>query len=75
MNAKERKQEEKELEQAVRTLRSAIRAIAHRKAQRYEQEFLFRVRDMISEEIKTDAEVKRSSASYLGKSVELRIIE
>jgi DNA-binding Xre family transcriptional regulator len=47
MNAKERKQEEKELEQAVGVLRSTLRSIAHRKARRYEQEFLCRVRDMI----------------------------
>lgn len=40
MNAKEKRQEEQELQKAV----SVLRSIANRKACRYEQEFLHRVR-------------------------------
>ncbi len=75
MNAKERKQEEKELESAVSTLRAALRSIAQRKARRYEQEFLLRVRDMIDREIGSQAEVNEYSAKYVGHKVEQAIIE
>lgn len=47
MTRKEKQQEEKELVQAVNVLRCTLREIAQRKARRYEQEFMLRVRDMI----------------------------
>lgn len=43
MNAKEKRQEQ-ELQKAVSVLRATLRSIANRKACRYEQEFLHRVR-------------------------------
>lgn len=64
MNQKEKKAEQQELAEAVRTLRAALRSIAHRKARRYEQEF--RVRDMIDQEIGDNAE-------YVAKEVEKEI--
>lgn len=75
MNAKERKQEEKELEQAVSVLRSTLRSIAHRKARRYEQEFLCRVRDMIDQEIGSQAEVNEYSADFIGCKVKTEIMK
>lgn len=69
MNQKEKKREQQELEQAVRVLRATLRSIAHRKARRYEQEFLLRVRDMIDEEIGDQAEVNQYSADYLAREV------
>lgn len=75
MNAKERKQEEKELEQAVSTLRAALRAIAHRKAQRYEHDFLLRVCDMIIQEIGSQAEANEYSADYIGRNVKTEILK
>ena len=44
MNTKEKRQEEQELQKAVSVLRATLRSIANRKACRYEQEFLHRVR-------------------------------
>lgn len=49
MNAKEKRHEEQELQKAVSVLRATLRSIADRKARRYEQEFLHRVRDMIDQ--------------------------
>ena len=69
MTQKEKRQEEKELEQAVKTLRATLRSIAHRKARRYEEEFLLRVRDMIDREISDQAEVSETIAGYLGREV------
>lgn len=69
MNQKERKREQQELEQAVRVLRATLRSIANRKACRYEQEFLHRVRDMIDQEIGDQAEVNQYSADYLAREV------
>lgn len=66
MNQKEKK---RELEQAVRVLRATLRSIAHRKARRYEQDFLLRVRDMIDKEIGDQAEVNQYSADYLAREV------
>ncbi len=73
MNQRERKQEEKELQQAVKVMRAAIRSIAHRKAQRYEQEFLIRVRDMIDEEIGANAEVNKRMPEFVAKEVKQEI--
>lgn len=73
MNARERKQEEQELQQAVKVMRAAIRSIAHRKAQRYEQEFLHRVRDMIDEEIGANAEVNKRMPEYVAGEVKREI--
>lgn len=75
MTTKERKQEEKELESAVKVLRATLRGIAHRKARRFEQEFLHRVRDMIDEEIGDYAEVNEYSADYVGCSVKTEIMK
>lgn len=69
MTQKEKRQEEKELEQAVKTLRATLRSIARRKARRYEEEFLLRVRDMIDREINDQAEVSEVSADYLVREV------
>lgn len=69
MNVKERKREEQEIGQAVRTLCATLRSIAHRKACRYEQEFLLRVRDVIDQEIGTQAEVNKARAEYMGREV------
>lgn len=73
MTQKEKQQEEKELEQAVKTLRATLRSIAHRKARRYEEEFLLRVRDMINREISDQAEVSEAIAGYLVREVKQEI--
>lgn len=73
MNQKERKREEQELAEAVRALRSTLRSMAHRKARRYEQEFLVRVRDMIDQEIGDMEEVKKLNAAYVAREVEREI--
>ena len=75
MTQKERKQEEKELADAVKVLRATLRSIAQRKARRYEQEFLYRVRDMIDEEISDMPEVNEYSADYIGSSVVTEILK
>lgn len=75
MTQKERKQEEKELADAVKVLRATLRSIAQRKARRYEQEFLHRVRDMIDEEISDMPEVNEYSADYIGCSVVTEILK
>lgn len=69
MNAKEKRQEEQELQKAVSVLRATLRSIANRKACRYEQEFLHRVRDMIDKEIGDQADVNQYSADYLAREV------
>lgn len=69
MNQKERKREEQELQKAVSVLRATLRSIAHRKARRYEQEFLLRVRDMIDQEIGDQADVNERLADYTANEV------
>lgn len=69
MTQKEKRQEEKELEQAVKTLRATLRSIAHRKARSYEEEFLLRVRDMIDREISDQTKITEVSADYLVREV------
>ncbi len=73
MNARERKQEEQELQQAVKVTCAAVRGIAHRKARRYEQEFLLRVRDMIDIEIKNDKEINNYLARHISDEIETEI--
>ncbi len=73
MTQKEKRQEEKELEQAVKTLRATLRSIAHRKARRYEEEFLLRVRDMIDREISDQEKISEVSADYLVREVKQEI--
>lgn len=75
MTQKERKQEKKELEDAVKVLRVTLRSIAQRKARRFEQEFMLRVRDMIDEEISDMPEVNEYSADYIGSSVKTEILK
>lgn len=75
MTQKERKQEKKELEDAVKVLRATLRSIAQRKARRFEQEFMLRVRDMIDEEISDMPEVNEYSANYIGSSVKTEILK
>lgn len=75
MNAKERRQEEQELQKAVSALGAAIRSIAQRKARRYEQEFLIRVRDMIDREIGTRAEVSEPMADIIAHEVKNEIMK
>ena len=73
MNQKERKREEQEIADAVRVLRATLRSIAHRKARRYELEFLGRVRDMIDQEISCDAAVSEVSAESLAREVKREV--
>lgn len=75
MTQKERKKEEQELAKAVSVLRATLRSIASRKARRYEQEFLHRVRDIIDQEISDCAEVNEYSADYVGCSVKTEIMK
>ncbi len=70
MNVKE---QEKELLQAVGVLRATLRAIANRKAQSYEQEYLHRVRDMIDVEIKNNKEINHYLARHISGEVEAEI--
>lgn len=65
MTRKEKQQEEKELVQAVNVLRRTLREIAQRKARRYEQEFMLRVRDMTDQEIDIYTEVSEGLADYM----------
>lgn len=69
MTKKEQKREEQELADAVRTLRATLRSIAHRKARRYEYEFLIRVRDMIDQEIGGYDEFNKIAAKFVGREV------
>lgn len=73
MNAKEKRQEEQELQKAVSVLRATLRSIADRKARRYEQEFLHRVRDMIDQEICDQAVVNEISADFMAREVKQEI--
>lgn len=73
MTTKERKQEEQELASAVKVLGAAIRSMAHRKAERYELEFLYRVRDMIDAEIGTRNTVSVWCAETIGKEIEVEL--
>lgn len=69
MTKKEQQAEEQELTKAVSVLKAALRGMAHRKAARYEAEFLLRVRDMIDREIETNEYVKEYSANHIGNEV------
>lgn len=73
MNAKEKRQEEQELQKAVSVLRATLRSIAKRKACRYEQEFLHRVRDMIDQEIGDQAIANELSADFTAREVKQEI--
>ena len=75
MNAKEKHQEEQELQKAVSVLRATLRSIAGRKARRYEQEFLHCVRDMIAPEIGDQAVVNELSADFTAREVKQEIIK
>lgn len=75
MNAKEKRQEKQDIEKAVSVLRATLRSIAHRKARRYEQEFLIRVRDMIDQEIGVCAEVNEYNADYTACAVKTEIMK
>lgn len=75
MNKKERQAEEKELNEAVRTLRTALRYMARRKADRYEREFLLRVRDMIDREIADDAYISSHMAEMVGNEVKEELLK
>ena len=75
MNAKEKRQEEQELQKAVSVLRATLRSIAGRKARRYEQEFLHRVRDIIDQEIGDQAVVNELSADFTAREVKQEIIK
>lgn len=75
MTRKEKQQEEKELVQAVNVLRCTLREIAQRKARRYEQEFMLRVRDMIDQEIDIHTEVSEGLACYTASEVKKEIMK
>lgn len=69
MTKKEKEQETREIREAVRVLKMAISNMAKRKAQRYEQEFLLQVRDMINEEIDINGYVQAHGAEYVADQV------
>lgn len=73
MNAKEKRQEEQELQKVVSVLRATLRSIANRKACRYEQEFLHRVRDMIDQEIGDQAIANELFADFTAREVKQEI--
>lgn len=75
MTRKEKQQEEKELVQAVNVLRCTLREIAQRKARRYEQKFMLRVRDMIDQEIDIHTEVSEGLADYTAREVKKEIMK
>lgn len=75
MNQKERKQEEQELEKAVSVLRAMLRSIANRKAHRYEQDFLHRVRDIIDQEIDDSSVANELSADFTAREVKQEILK
>lgn len=73
MTQKERKKEDEELTQAVRVLRATLRSIAHRKARRYEIEFMCKVRNMIDKEISDQVAVNECIADHVAGSVKNEI--
>lgn len=73
MNTKEKRQEEQEPAKAVSVLRATLCGIAHRKACRYEQEFLHRVRYMIDEEIGAQADTNAFTVDYVAREVKQEI--
>ena len=73
MNAKEKRQEEQELQKAVSVLRATLRSISNRKARCYEQEFLHRVRDMIDQEIDDQSVANELSADFTAREVKQEI--
>ena len=75
MTQKERKEEDEELAQAVRVLRATLRSIAHRKARRYELEFMCKVRNMIDKEISDQVAVNECIADHVAGSVKNEIKE
>ena len=75
MTQKERKQEEKELEDAVRVPRATLLSIAHRKACRYEIEFMTKVRNMIDKAISDQVVLDECIADHVGESVKNEILK
>lgn len=73
MTKKEQQAEQRELSKAVQTLTAALRAMAKRKAARYEAEFLHRVRDMIDREIEANEYVKEVYAAHIGNEVKEQV--
>lgn len=70
---KEKQNEEKELDEAVRVLGAAISAIASRKARRYEQELLRRVRDMIDVQLEVKTDVEQYSAEHMAQEIKREV--
>lgn len=54
---------------------AALHGIAHRKARRFEQEFLLRVRDMIDAEIGAQADCNELSADFVAREVRKEIVK
>ena len=75
MTQKERKKEDEELAQAVRVLRATLRSIAHRKARKYEIEFMCKVRNMIDREISDQVVMDECIADHIAGSVKNEIKE
>ena len=75
MIQKERKKEDEELAQAVRVLRATLRSIAHRKARKYEIEFMCKVRNMIDREISDQVVMDECIADHIAGSVKNEIKE
>ncbi len=69
MTAKERKQEDAEIAQAVKVLRAAIQSIARRKARNYELELLRRVRDEVDCEINACAALAQLEANFTSEEI------
>lgn len=74
MTKKEKEQETREIMEAVRVLKMAISNMAKRKAQRYEQEFLLQVRDMINEEIDINGYIKENSAEFTSNKIKEELL-
>lgn len=73
MKKKKKEQEQAEIKNAVRTLCSAVRAIASKKAYEYEIQILQQVRDDIDEEIAIKRELNGFVAERTGCAVEKQI--
>lgn len=73
MTKKERKQEQAEIAAAVKTLMAACRAMANRKAEQYERDFLIQCRDAINREIDVRDFVTDHTAEMIGSEVAKQI--
>lgn len=73
MTKKQKQQEQAEIQEAVKTLMAACRAIASRKAAQYEQDFLIQCRDALNKEIEVRDFVNVHTAEMIGNEVTRQI--